>query len=58
MRPSSAPRWLFCGTYRLHFNVCVYRSRYSDLNNAFGDDLSAYYSHYISYGFGEGRTAV
>lgn len=32
------------------FNVQAYKNRYADLQAAFGDDLKAYYLHYISYG--------
>ncbi|MBP3885467.1 MAG: CotH kinase family protein [Olsenella sp.] len=37
------------------FNVRAYRDRYGDLQRAFGDDLRAYYRHYCTNGFFEGR---
>lgn len=40
------------------FNPKAYRERYSDLNQAFGDDGFEYYQHYIMFGKAEGRTAV
>ena len=39
------------------FNVYIYRARYSDLYNAFGNDLTQYYLHYVVSGKNEGRTA-
>ena len=32
------------------FDVFRYRTSYADLRSAFGDDLKAYYEHYIEYG--------
>ena len=32
------------------FNVRAYRNAYQDLRLAFGDDLKAYYMHYIERG--------
>jgi hypothetical protein len=40
------------------FDVKYYRSQYPDLEQAFGDDLSAYYNHYMTYGKSEGRTGA
>lgn len=40
------------------FNVNVYRDRYGDLQQAFGDDLRSYYIHYLDNGLGEGRTGI
>jgi hypothetical protein len=40
------------------FNVYSYMEKYEDLRNAFGDDLKAYYVHYINYGQAEGREGV
>ncbi len=37
------------------FNVTAYKSAYSDLWNAFGDDIATYYKHYLLYGIKEGR---
>lgn len=39
------------------FNVYYYQQNYEDLRNAFGDNLIAYYNHYITYGLNEGRIA-
>ena len=39
------------------FNVHTYKNRYADLQKAFGNNLKAYYSHYINYGKAENRTA-
>jgi len=41
-----------------NFNVQKYRSNYSDLQAAFGNDLKAYYLHYINIGKKEGRVAI
>ncbi len=40
------------------FNVYAYKSRYSDLRAAYGNDLKQYYLHYIRHGKAEGRTSV
>ena len=40
------------------FNAYVYRARYGDLQNAFGDNLKEYYMHYINYGKKEGRNGI
>lgn len=40
------------------FCVQIYRDRYSDLRDAFGDDFFLYYSHYITNGRFEDRSAV
>jgi hypothetical protein len=42
----------------LNFNPKTYRSRYSDLDAAFGGDWASYYNHYMTYGFFEDRSAV
>ena len=39
------------------FDVNVYRETYQDLQDAYGDDLPAYYHHYMDCGCGEGRRA-
>ncbi len=38
------------------FDVVSYGKAYRDLRDAFGGNYSAYYLHYIKYGFKEGRT--
>jgi len=38
------------------FSVTLYKDRYPDLRAAFGNNLSAYYLHYIQYGRQEGRS--
>ena len=38
------------------FDVRAYRSRYADLDRAFGSDWKAYYRHYATNGSREGRT--
>ena len=40
------------------FILSVYKSNYSDLRAAFGNDNKSYYLHYIDYGKKEGRNAV
>lgn len=40
------------------FSVCAYAAAYSDLRSAFGNDVVAYYRHYINYGRLEGRKLV
>ena len=40
------------------FNVILYKKRYEDLRNAFGDELKDYYLHYINYGLKENRDAI
>ena len=37
------------------FNVFAYSSAYPDLQKAFGDDLLAYYVHYVNFGIKENR---
>ncbi|MGF0114609.1 hypothetical protein, partial [Collinsella sp. SGI.033] len=37
------------------FDVYGYKTRYIDLRKAFGNDLKAYYTHYLKYGLKEGR---
>lgn len=39
------------------FSPFVYRAKYLDLYNLYGNDLVKYYEHYIDYGAVEGRTA-
>lgn len=39
------------------FNVFTYMNNYTDLQQAFGNDLAAYYQHYMTYGIIELRTA-
>ena len=36
----------------------IYKERYSDLRESFGDDFYEYYKHYIVFGKNENRTAV
>ncbi|WP_248922279.1 CotH kinase family protein [Olsenella intestinalis] len=38
-----------------NFDVNAYRARYADLRSAFGNDLRAYYEHYCTAGFFDGR---
>nr|MCR4866877.1 hypothetical protein [Lachnospiraceae bacterium] len=40
------------------FNVAAYKSSYSDLQAAFGDDVVAYYVHYETFGKTEKRALV
>ena len=40
------------------FNVKVYKERYSDLLDAFGDNLLRYYLHYCKLGITEGRKGI
>lgn len=40
------------------FCVQIYKNRYSDLRDAFGDDFFEYYKHYIVCGKSEGRSAT
>lgn len=40
------------------FNPVVYKERYSDLREAFGDDEFSYYRHYVMFGKNEGRSAI
>lgn len=44
------------GTADLILNVEAYRTAYSDLDAAFGDDTNAYIMHYLTTGMYEGRT--
>ena len=39
------------------FILSYYRANYADLRNAFGNNNTAYYLHYITYGKKEGRIA-
>lgn len=45
------------GVESLILDVDAYRSAYSDLAEAFGDDTDAYIAHYLTTGIYEGRTA-
>ena len=40
------------------FNVKVYKERYLDLQNVYGNDLPRYYKHYCLCGKAEGRKAI
>lgn len=40
-----------------NFDVISYKTRYRDLQSAFGDDYEGYVDHYISYGINEERDA-
>lgn len=40
-----------------YFDVKTYKSRYGDLQKAFGNDLPRYYAHYLEFGKNEGRFA-
>lgn len=40
------------------FNPRVYRERYTDLQQAFGNDWIQYYKHYCQFGKKEGRKAI
>jgi hypothetical protein len=40
------------------FNPKVYRERYTDLNNAFGNDWTQYYKHFCTHGKKEGRKGI
>ncbi len=40
------------------FDAAQYAARYTDLQEAFGDDASALFSHFISNGMSEGRQAI
>ena len=40
------------------FSPQVYRSRYPDLEQAFGNHTEYYYYHYLLYGYIEGRTGI
>lgn len=40
------------------FCVQIYKNRYSDLRDAFGDNFFEYYQHYIMFGKAEGRSAI
>ncbi|MBQ5734507.1 MAG: hypothetical protein IIV51_03895 [Lachnospiraceae bacterium] len=37
------------------FDVNIYKNKYTDLQNAFGDNNKLYYLHYMNYGYDEGR---
>lgn len=40
-----------------NFNVQIYKNNYTDLQQAFGNNLKPYYMHYIQNGKAEGRNA-
>ena len=40
------------------FNPQIYKERYADLREAFGEDNQMYYWHYVAFGQNEGRTAT
>lgn len=40
------------------FNVVVYKNRYVDLQNAFGNNMKAYFTHYLTAGKAEGRSGI
>ena len=40
------------------FNVTIYKSKYDDLQKAFGNNNILYYDHYINFGIKEGRSAI
>ena len=40
------------------FDVFAYRSRYVDLQRAFGNDMKKYYLHYLNYGVYEKRISI
>ena len=40
-----------------NFNVQKYKSRYSDLRKAFGNNLPLYFKHYLEFGISEKRNA-
>lgn len=44
-------------TYELVYNCDFYKSTYSDLRAAYGDNRQAYFRHFIRYGMTEGRQA-
>lgn len=37
------------------FNISVYKENNADLVQAFGDNLPAYYEHYMNFGYDENR---
>ena len=39
------------------FSPYIYRKKYGDLSNAYGEHLERYYQHYLDTGISEGRTA-
>ena len=41
-----------------NWEVNAYRANYTDLENAFGDNLKQYYIHFSIFGFGEGRVGI
>lgn len=43
--------------YSSVFDAQYYKTAYPDLKNAFGDNSSALYNHFVNYGMAEGRTA-
>lgn len=56
--PSTDRGYLWEGRdYSCVFNPAYYLNSYQDLRNAFGDDYSAAFQHFISHGMAEGRQA-
>lgn len=45
------------GDWAYVYDYDYYRSRYKDLQKAFGDDEAAYFNHFMTYGMKEGRRA-
>lgn len=57
--PDSAQSTVFNGLdYSPVFDAAQYAARYIDLQEAFGNDASALFSHFISNGMSEGRQAI
>lgn len=44
------------GNYALVYDYNYYVNKYSDIKNAFGNNLPTYYKHYIEFGRRENRT--
>ena len=40
------------------FNVAVYKEQNADLAAAYGDDLAAYYTHYMAAATARGASAI
>ena len=45
------------GDWAYVYDYDYYRSKYKDLQKAFGDDEAAYFNHFMKYGMKEGRRA-
>ena len=57
--PSTDTGYLWEGRdYSCVFNPAYYLNNYQDLRNAFGDDYSAAFQHFINNGMAEGRQAI